>query len=154
MAVFQSPPPSLPSSSLGCQNLHLPQKQTISLGVKFAVFPLQWFLHVGCYYVQSIKLSASRLFTELLSSQSCWYMDILNLFALMHSFCLTNPTESFCLLPAAGSAGYLAWLAQFSPIPRSHSPPLPTGEEVRFLLKTCNLSLRWCPTETEKLMCC
>lgn len=70
MAVFQSPPPSLPSSSLGCQNLHLPQKQTISLGVKFAVCPLQRFLHVGCYHVQSIKLSASRLFTELLSSQS------------------------------------------------------------------------------------
>ena len=76
VAAFQSPSASLPSSSLGCQKLHLPRKQTVSLGVKFAVCPLRWFLHVGCYYVQSIKLSASRLFTELLSSQSRWYMDI------------------------------------------------------------------------------
>lgn len=120
--VSRSPPPSLPSSSLGCQNLHLPQKQTISSGSEICCLPSPV---VSTWAVTMFKAWASlqsRLFTELLSSQSCWYMDILNLFALMHTFV----SKSHRVLLFAASS-WLCWILSLAgtvlSIPRRHSPP-------------------------------
>lgn len=92
--TFQSPPPSHPSSSPGCQNFPLQGKHIRIARSEICSLPsLGWFLPMGCYYSQSIKLSASRLFTVLLSSQSCRYVATPNLVALMHTFSHLSPRD-------------------------------------------------------------
>jgi hypothetical protein len=71
MALFQSPPPSLPAFPPRLLEPLLTEKaQLYCCQVKFPVCPVEWFLHMGCSYVESIKLSASGLFMKLLSSHS------------------------------------------------------------------------------------